>query len=166
MILVNHFHGGDHDVGEGGSLAAKDAVGAKGDLGGNADHRAVGTDDTRHMGTVTLAIIGVVIGGRNGIVRRRGRVSVEIVAYQVIAIGHTAAITKAAAEIRMVIVDAGVHHRHLDPGAGVAQFGLGDISTGHLNSGVEIGVCSDCSRYRYFDNRIERLDARDTGQLA
>ncbi len=55
-------------------------------------------------------------------------VVVEGVAHEVVADLDPAAGAEAAAEVRMVEVDAGVHDRHADAVAGQSEGGAGDVA--------------------------------------
>ena len=79
------------------------------------------------------------VGHRHGLMIGVDVVGVERVADQIEALCHAAAGPEAAAEIRMVVVDAGVDDGDLDAAAGEPQLALRDVGAGLLQRGDQIG---------------------------
>ncbi len=131
------FHGGDHDVGGGGAGAAEDLVGAEDDVGGHTGDLPLGADDAGDVGAVAVAVLRVVVGGGGVGVRVPG---VVVVADEVVA-GHHAlgGELSGAAEVRVGVVDPGVHDGDAEAFAGDAEFALDDVGAGHAQRGVHLG---------------------------
>ncbi len=162
------LHGLEHDVGGRRPFAAEDAVGPEPDVGRDAFEDAVRADDAAHVCAVAVAVVGVVVGHGHGVVRRVRGVGVERVTDEVEALLHAAAATEAAAEIRVVVVDARVDDGDLYAAARQPELALGDVGARHLDGRHEIR-----DRARRFlgllerdpDHRVHRLHARKRAQL-
>jgi hypothetical protein len=125
-VSQRHLHGGHHDVGEGGPYAAKHLVRAERHPWSDALDVAVCADDAGDVGTVAVAVHRVIVG--NG--RIVGRIAgVERITDEVPTVRY--AIALATTQVRVVVVDPGVHHRDLDLGAGEAELALREVGTGH-----------------------------------
>ena len=75
----------------------------------------VRADDARNMRPMTIAVIGISVGDRNRAVQKRAAIGVVGVTDEVPAGEHAAPWPEAAAEIWILVVDAGVHDRDLGP---------------------------------------------------
>ena len=135
-ISQRALHCRDHDVGRGRAGAAEDSISAELDVGRDTLHYAVGADDACHVTAVASAIIRIGIGNR-------GVGAGVRVADEVIAGNHArgrerrAVVAAAAAEIRVIDVDAGVHHGDLHARAIQAQIVLGDVGASHGECGKQ-----------------------------
>ncbi len=168
-IRVRALHRRQHDVGGRGTIAAEHAIGAEHDVRGHARHGAVCADDAADVRAVAIAVIRIRV-------RNRGLVEIEGVADEVPAgddagsreHGAVRAIDAVAAEVGVIVVDAGVHHRDLDAGAGVTERVLRDAGAGHLNGGREIGGAAAAGDFifRQLDpvNLPDLLHARQPGE--
>ncbi len=155
------LHGGGHHLRIGAALAAEDPVGADLGVGGHAGDRlgacAAGAGgDTGHMGAMSTAVIGVwvrhgPIGDLGGL--RRHRWIAVTVADEVISgndlgvregggavtLGGRHARGAGAAELGVVVVDAGVDDADLDALTGVTELGLDDAGAGQVQCGGHLG---------------------------
>ena len=137
-VVERHLHRREQDVGRRRPIAAEDAVGVEPHPGGDAGNRAVGADDARHVRAVSAAVVRERIRGRHRVEARRHWVGIEGVADQVEALRHAAAAAEAAAEIGMVVVDAGIDHRHAHAAAREPELRLGDVGAGHAQGGDQV----------------------------
>src|SRR5690606_34150386 len=92
-VVVGRLHGGQHDVGRGRPLAPEDPVGTDHCVGGDAADAVllrvtVGRGDPGHVGAVPVAVVGVAVRPRHGVVVRGARVGVVGVADEVPAVPH------------------------------------------------------------------------------
>ena len=158
-VVAGLLHGGGQDLGAGQARAAEDPVGAQLGVGGDAGDllsagRSLGRGDARDVGAVTFAVIGV--GVRDGLVARgllrdigvAVGIADEVVARDdlgggerrgAVAIGGLGARGAGAAELDVVVVDAGVDDADLDSAAGVAELGLDDVGAGHAQCVSHLG---------------------------
>ena len=149
-VVGGALHGTGQNLTGGAARAAEDAVGAELGVGGDAGDLVgagspFGGGDAGDMGAVAPAVVGVVVrGGRQARRRVGGRVA-EGVADEVVtghhlrigevrgtvALGGLGTRSAGAAEFDVVVVDARIDDPDLDPLAGVAELGLGDVGAGH-----------------------------------
>ena len=158
-VVGGPLHGGGHDLGAGLAVAAEDAVGAQLGVGGDARDllgagRPLGRGDAGDVGAVTAAVVGVGVGDGLVALRLVSDIGVAVgVAHEVVAgddpgggeargavgPGSLGARGAGAAELDMVVVDAGVDNADLDSAAGVAELGVDDVGAGHAQGVGHLG---------------------------
>ncbi len=161
-VLVGTLERGNDDVGAGTALAAEHPVGAERDLGRHTGDAAgagrLGAHDACHVRAVAVAVIRIRI--RHG---RRAGGGIVVVADEVVAVGDLVARAEAAAEIGMVVVDAGVDHGDLDALAFQAKLGAGDVHAGLRDGsehvGADFAVLLGPLRGLDVHHRVDRLHA-------
>ncbi len=166
-VLVCAFHRRQHHLRRRRAGAAEDAVGEQVDLRRDTRDHAVRADDAGDVGAVTVAIIGQRIGHRDRAVAGRIAVRIEGVADEIPALRHPAVDPEAAAEIGMVVVEAGIDHGDTDPATGEPPSLLEPFDAGRRPGGGErafrlppgIGLCAPRR-----DNRVHGAHARHRPQ--
>jgi len=93
------------------------------------------------------------------------RVGVVGVADEIETSGDPLAGPEPGAEIRMLQIDAGVHHRHADAPARQAELVLRDVRPGHLDGGREVGRHAGGAGHRVDLHRVDGLDRRELADL-
>ena len=132
-VVHRPLHRLEDHLGVAGALAAEHAVGEQVDLRGHADDLAVGADDAGDVGAVAAAVVGELVG--DGGLAGAGVVGVadEVVAADDAVVREVLRLVvhAGAAEIGMVVVDAGVDHRDGDALAAEAVDLLDLVHAGH-----------------------------------
>ncbi len=171
VVVERPLHRGDHDLVGRGAFAAEDAVRAERDARSDARDLAVCADDARDVRAVPVAVVRDRIRRRSRAIGRRGRIRVVRVTHEVplrddAGVRERRTRRPVPAEVRVVEVDARVHHGDLDPFTRQAELVLGDVRARHLDRRREI---RNRRRRRLRDrdgvDRIDRLDVRQGQHL-
>ena len=182
------LHRREHHVVRRRAAATEDAVGTELDARRHALHtargRGAGPDDSGDVRAVAVAVVRIRIRNRSWAVERvrrtggRELAGVVRVADEVPARDHAAArevvvedavaaggiaVDAVTAEVRMVVVGAGVHDRDLHACAGPPS-ALRQVGAGLHDRGRQVGCRRGLERDRV--DRPDSLDAAEAGQLA
>ena len=132
-VLQRSFHRLEDHVGAAAAVASEDPVGQQVDTGCDAEDLAVGPDDPRDVGAVAPAVVRELVRGDGD-----PGVGVVVVAHEVVPADDAVVrevcalvVDAGAAEVGVVVVDAGVDHRDGDSLTGQSVDLLQLVDTGH-----------------------------------